>query len=440
MEGDHSMSGGGTTIAVPSAGFSPATILARIKTVDGTGSGLDADLVRGTTPSTAGLSILALASIAVGGLLLGSGTNAVGTLAIGAASTFLKSNGTTAAWTALDAGDLGTGTLAAARGGTGVSNAGTLTNASNTTITGGGTLALAGFTLTVPATGTAGLLGTAQTWSAANIFSAATTNFSANTAANTTTGTVTIGNGVSATNVGIGQGKVVVGTRLVAVAESFSAYGVESTTGGGFAYTTTDQNGIYTVDYRRIGNTAASGSHNARSLSGSQYGTIASGQTNSGNWTGLWAECLRNYVATGDTGTLTQLEGARITVGHFSTDASTPTTTTMKGLYMPLYRSTGSIGTLYGIHIDNGSTTITPTLAYGLKIENTTGTTAYAIHTGTGLVSFGDEVLTVASSTTRAGLNIPHGAAPSSPVNGDMWTTTAGLFVRINGATIGPLS
>jgi hypothetical protein len=40
------------------------------------------------------------------------------------------------------------------RGGTGVNNAGTITNASNTTITGGGTLALAGFTFTVPATGT----------------------------------------------------------------------------------------------------------------------------------------------------------------------------------------------------------------------------------------------------------------------------------------------
>ena len=54
--------------------------------------------------------------------------------------------------------------LASTLGGTGVNNVGTLTNASNTTITGGGTLALAGYTLTVPATGTAGLLSRAQTW------------------------------------------------------------------------------------------------------------------------------------------------------------------------------------------------------------------------------------------------------------------------------------
>jgi hypothetical protein len=54
------------------------------------------------------------------------------------------------------------------------------------------------------------------------------------------------------------------------------------------------------------------------------------------------------------------------------------------------------------------------------------------------------------SSTTRANitastagissLRIAHGTAPSAPVDGDMWTTAAGLYVRINGATVGPLS
>ena len=46
----------------------------------------------------------------------------------------------------------------------------------------------------------------------------------------------------------------------------------------------------------------------------------------------------------------------------------------------------------------------------------------------------------LASSTTHASLRIPHGTAPSSPVDGDMWTTSTGLFVRINGVTVGPLS
>lgn len=45
-----------------------------------------------------------------------------------------------------------------------------------------------------------------------------------------------------------------------------------------------------------------------------------------------------------------------------------------------------------------------------------------------------------ASTTAAASIRLPHGAAPTSPVNGDMWTTTAGLFVRINGGTVGPLT
>lgn len=49
--------------------------------------------------------------------------------------------------------------------------------------------------------------------------------------------------------------------------------------------------------------------------------------------------------------------------------------------------------------------------------------------------------ISVAASTTGgATLNVPHGAAPTAPADGDIWTTTAGLYVRINGATIGPLS
>lgn len=45
-----------------------------------------------------------------------------------------------------------------------------------------------------------------------------------------------------------------------------------------------------------------------------------------------------------------------------------------------------------------------------------------------------------AGTTARSSLRLAHGVAPSAPVDGDMWTTTAGLYVRINGATVGPLS
>jgi len=48
----------------------------------------------------------------------------------------------------------------------------------------------------------------------------------------------------------------------------------------------------------------------------------------------------------------------------------------------------------------------------------------------------GLKVITAASTTSQAGFNLPHGAAPSAPVNGDLWTTTGGMFTRVNGVTV----
>ena len=53
--------------------------------------------------------------------------------------------------------------------------------------------------------------------------------------------------------------------------------------------------------------------------------------------------------------------------------------------------------------------------------------------TTTGKVTVG------ASNASRASMTIPHGTAPSSPANGDLWSTTSGLFHQVNGATTGPL-
>jgi len=56
------------------------------------------------------------------------------------------------------------------------------------------------------------------------------------------------------------------------------------------------------------------------------------------------------------------------------------------------------------------------------------GTRAY-----TGIQTF------VAADTGQASINLPHGTAPTTPDDGDVWTTTAGMYVRINGSTVGPL-
>lgn len=44
------------------------------------------------------------------------------------------------------------------------------------------------------------------------------------------------------------------------------------------------------------------------------------------------------------------------------------------------------------------------------------------------------------SSTTTATFNIPHGSAPVAPVNGDIWTTSGGIYARVSGVTVGPLA
>ncbi len=56
--------------------------------------------------------------------------------------------------------------------------------------------------------------------------------------------------------------------------------------------------------------------------------------------------------------------------------------------------------------------------------------------TGIGAAPSSTTALIVAASTTGvSSLRIPHGSAPTTPVDGDMWTTTAGAFIRINGTT-----
>ena len=69
------------------------------------------------------------------------------------------------------------------------------------------------------------------------------------------------------------------------------------------------------------------------------------------------------------------------------------------------------------------------------------GNFAVGNFTGLGTAASGSSACVFSAATTAlSSCRLPHGTAPTAPVNGDMWTTTAGLYVRINGATVGPLS
>ncbi len=54
------------------------------------------------------------------------------------------------------------------------------------------------------------------------------------------------------------------------------------------------------------------------------------------------------------------------------------------------------------------------------------------------LLQAGETLLLNAATTAAASLNLPHGSAPTSPENGDLWSTTSGFFGRVNGSTVGP--
>lgn len=49
-------------------------------------------------------------------------------------------------------------------------------------------------------------------------------------------------------------------------------------------------------------------------------------------------------------------------------------------------------------------------------------------------------LVTAAPGASTSGFNMLPGSAPASPADGDLWVTSSGLFARVNGVTIGPIS
>jgi hypothetical protein len=57
------------------------------------------------------------------------------------------------------------------------------------------------------------------------------------------------------------------------------------------------------------------------------------------------------------------------------------------------------------------------------------------LQTGVNRYVSGPRFYADAGDTSGPSFRAPHGVAPTSPTNGDIWTTTSGMFVRINGVT-----
>jgi len=95
--------------------------------------------------------------------------------------------------------------------------------------------------------------------------------------------------------------------------------------------------------------------------------------------------------------------------------------------------ATYNAATIHQWYTAANQTTLGGTLAADL-----TGVGTAAIFYSRGQLKADRTIVAPASAAGYASLSMAHGTAPSSPNNGDLWTTTAGLFARISGTTVGP--
>ena len=113
---------------------------------------------------------------------------------------------------------------------------------------------------------------------------------------------------------------------------------------------------------------------------------------------------------------------------------------------------TGSDGVIRPKTLANVRTEIVTTAAVNAAAATTVGTITSGTWQGSVISAtyidtaiarlasptFTGTVILPTSATGGASIQIPHGTAPTAPTNGDIWTTTAGVYARINGSTVGP--
>ena len=129
--------------------------------------------------------------------------------------------------------------------------------------------------------------------------------------------------------------------------------------------------------------------------------------------------------------TITSIYGVVVNPGTFSTSVG-GTTTTITNYY----------GLNLGDVATSGSGTTTITNYYGVYQNGATAKNYFAGSMGIGTAPAPTTAyLTLpAPSGAISSLTLIAGSAPSgTPPNGSMWVTSAGLYVQVNGATVGPL-
>lgn len=147
------------------------------------------------------------------------------------------------------------------------------------------------------------------------------------------------------------------------------------------------------------------GTYDTKMLTLNSRSFVENTNTNNGSQKGISLTTLRNAhqdsalsetqgSAIKDSGTLTSQTGMELTYGHEIADSgATPTTTTVKGLELNQKIRSGSVTTMYDIHVMEPTGGNTPTNNYGLVLE---GTAKENVIEGT--LKVGGEGLTAAQS------------------------------------------
>jgi hypothetical protein len=183
-------------------------------------------------------------------------------------------------------------------------------------------------------------------------------------------------------------------------------------------------------------------------LSGTPTAPTAAANTNT-------TQIATTAFVVGQAGTANPLVNGAVAVGtsllYSRQDHVHPTDTTRAALNSPTFTGTPAAPTAA---VDTNTTQIATTAFVVNQASSTNpvalGTAAvgtslrYArqdhVHPTTGLAllsgaTFTGSIIAPAATTSIPSIRIPHGTAPSSPTNGDIWTTTTGLFGRINSTT-----
>jgi hypothetical protein len=173
-----------------------------------------------------------------------------------------------------------------------------------------------------------------------------------------------------------------------------------------------------------------------------------------------------SFVAIDQNGKVSTIPSTTANAGFNVAHGVAPTTpvngdvwTTTTGLFARInagtqqYAALGSNNTFSNASSTYGSSTATGTinLASGATLSGSTKTvnigtsgvagSTTAVNIGssvagaTSSITLNGVAIASASTTSRPSLRIPHGSAPTTPTNGDLWTETTGIFVRINGAS-----